>query len=44
LDNSSNHSLFGGASMKRLFNSIWDAIKTAKEVRAKAVIAGAHWY
>ena len=30
--------------MKKLIDNLWSAIKAAKEVRAKAVIAGAHWY
>jgi hypothetical protein len=30
--------------MKQFIKNCWEAIKLAKEVRAKAVIAGAHWY
>jgi len=30
--------------MKKLFNHVWTAIVTAKQIRARAVIAGAHWY
>ena len=30
--------------MKQFIKDVWEAIKLAQEVKAKAVIAGAHWY
>lgn len=30
--------------MKKFLKDCWEAIKLARDVRAKAVIAGAHWY
>lgn len=44
MGNRSNHNLFGDTSMKHFIKDLWEAIKLAKEVKAKAIIAGAHWY
>ena len=30
--------------MKKLLKNIYSAIVAAKQIRARAVIAGAHWY
>jgi hypothetical protein len=30
--------------MKKIIKHIWQAIVAAKQIRAQAVIAGAHWY
>ena len=44
MGNRSYYCLFGGTRMKQFIKDIWEAIKLAKEVRAQAVVAGAHWY
>lgn len=44
LGNRCDYYVLGGDIMKQFIKDVWEAIKIAKEVRAKAVIAGAHWY
>lgn len=39
----SHYNLFGDHIMK-ILTKLWNAIKAAKEIRARAVIARAHWY
>jgi hypothetical protein len=36
--------LLGDSTMKKLAKHIWAAIVAAKQIRARAVVAGAHWY